>query len=324
MNTRTIAFTIFTAFISATTVWGQATDYPSRPIKLVVAYPPGGSTDVTARLIAEPLSKALGQPVVVENRPGAGGTIGASFVAKATPDGYTLLFGAPAELSIARIAMKDLPYDTLRDFEPVVLVGRVPFLLLLNPAAPPNNLREFIAWMKANPGTINYASFGNNTANHLLTESFKVEAGVDATHVPYKGSGPSITDLMGGQVQFTFDSITGVMPHVQSGRLKAIAVTSSQRSPLLPDVPTMSESGLPGFAGGTWFGVVAPKGTPAAIVTRLNKEIASIIRTPQMRATLEKNGLQPVGESPEKFATFIEVESERWSRLAVRIDLKPQ
>ena len=300
------------------------TTYPTRPIRVIVAYPPGGSTDVAARLVSEPLSRALGQAVVVENKPGAGGTIGASFVAKSDPDGYTLLFGSAAETSIAQVTMKNVPFDTLKDFAPVTLVGRVPFLLVTNAALPPNNLRELIDWIKANPGKVNYSSFGNNTTNHLVGEAFKVAAGVQVAHIPYKGSGPSVADLIGGQVQYTFDTITAVLPHVRAGKLKAIAVATAQRSALVPDVPTLSESGLPGFTGGTWFGLLAPAATPAPVIEKLNRELVAILRSDAMRKEFESRGIEPVGDTPQEYARFIRTESDRWRDLAAKIGLKPE
>lgn len=302
----------------------QETNYPTRPVKFVVAYPPGGSTDVAARLVAEHLGKSLGQSVVVENRAGAGGTIGAAFSAKGEPDGYTLHFGSAAELSIAGVTMKNLPFDVLRDFQPVTQVGRVPFLLVATASLPPNNLGELIAWIKANPGKASYSSFGNNTTNHFVGESFKAAAGVEAVHVPYKGSAPSITDLVGGQVHYTFDTITATLPHVRSGRLKAIAVATSERSSLVPDVPTLSESGLPGFTGGTWFGVLAPVGTPAPIVAKLHREIVAVLGSDAVRKEFLAKGIEPVGNTPKEFADFIRSEGARWTDLAKRVGIKPQ
>ena len=308
----------------AGTTAAQAPAWPVKPVRLIVAYPPGGSTDVAARLVAEPLSKALGVPVFVENKPGAGGTIGALFSAKSDPDGYTLHFGSAAETSIARVTMKAVPFETLRDFQPVSLVGRVPFLLVTHAALPPNNLRELIDWIRANPGKVNYSSFGNNTTNHLVGEAFKLTAGVEAAHIPYKGSAPSVADLIGGQVQYTFDTITAVLPQVKGGRLKAIAVATAQRSALVPDVPTLSESGLPGFTGGTWFGVLAPVGTPAAVVDRLSRELAAILRSEAMKKEFESRGIEPVGDTPQEFGRYIASESERWTALAAKIGLRPE
>ena len=291
---------------------------------MIVAYPPGGSTDTAARLVAEALSRSIGQTVLVENKAGAGGTIGAAYVAKSAPDGYTLLFGSAAELSIARATRINVPFDTLRDFEPITLVGLVPFLLVTNAKLPPDNLGELLAWIKANPGKVNYSSFGSNTTNHLAGEAFKVAAGIEATHVPYKGSSPSITDLLGGQVQYTFDTITATLPHVRSGGLKAIAVALGERSALVPDVPTLSESGLPGFTAGTWFGMMAPKGTPPAIIDKLHREVVAVLRSDAMRKEFAAKGIETGGNTPQEFAKFIGDESARWTELAARIDLKPQ
>ena len=302
----------------------QGTAYPSRPVKVIVAYPPGGATDVAARVLAEPLSKALGQRVVIENKPGAGGTLGAVFVAKSDADGYTLLFGSAAELSIARVTMKGVPFDTLRDFQPVSLAGQVPFLLVTPAALPPNTLPELIAWIKANPGKVNYSSFGTNTTNHLAGEAFKAQAGIEATHIPYKGSAPSIADLMAGQVQYSFDTITAVLQQVRGGRLKAIALAAKQRSALVPNVPTLAEGGLTGFTGGTWFGLLAPAGTPPAVVEKLHLEMARILHSEEMRAEYGSRGIDPVGDSPAEFAQFIRSEVERWTALAVKIGLKPE
>ena len=303
---------------------GQGSAYPERPVRMIVAYPPGGSTDTAARLVAEALSRSIGQTVLVENKAGAGGTIGAAYVAKSAPDGYTLLFGSAAELSIARATRINVPFDTLRDFEPITLVGLVPFLLVTNAKLPPDNLGELLAWIKANPGKVNYSSFGSNTTNHLAGEAFKVAAGIEATHVPYKGSSPSIADLLGGQVQYTFDTITATLPHVRSGGLKAIAVALGERSALVPDVPTLSESGLPGFTAGTWFGMMAPKGTPPAIIDKLHREVVAVLRSDAMRKEFAAKGIETGGNTPQEFAKFIGDESARWTELAARIDLKPQ
>ena len=303
---------------------GQGSAYPERPVRMIVAYPPGGSTDTAARLVAEALSRSIGQTVLVENKAGAGGTIGAAYVAKSAPDGYTLLFGSAAELSIARATRINVPFDTLRDFEPITLVGLVPFLLVTNAKLPPDNLGELLAWIKANPGKVNYSSFGSNTTNHLAGEAFKVAAGIEATHVPYKGSSPSITDLLGGQVQYTFDTITATLPHVRSGGLKAIAVALGERSALVPDVPTLSESGLPGFTAGTWFGMMAPTGTPPAIIDKLHREVVAVLRSDAMRKEFAAKGIETGGNTPQEFAKFIGDESARWTELAARIDLKPQ
>jgi tripartite-type tricarboxylate transporter receptor subunit TctC len=311
--------TLLPAFAGA-----QSTDYPTRPVRVLVAYPPGGSTDIAARLVSEKLAQALGQPVVVENKPGAGGTIGGQQVANAEADGYTLLFGSAAELSVAPVTMKNVPFETLRHFQPITLVGRVPFLLLTSSSAPPKNLKEFIAWIESQKGSASYSSFGNNTTNHLGGEAFKAAAGIDVTHVPYRGSAQSLTDVVSGQVQYTLDTVTAALPQVQGGRLRAIAITTPERLAALPEVPTASESGLPGFTAGTWFGVLAPAGTPQPVVDKLNREIVKVLALPEIQQAFLERGIQPVGNSPAEFGDFIRAEIERWTALAKRIGLQPQ
>jgi tripartite-type tricarboxylate transporter receptor subunit TctC len=298
--------------------------YPSRAIKMVVAYPPGGSTDIAGRLLAERLAARLGQPVIVENRAGAGGTIGAQSVVRADPDGYTILLAASPEVSIAPITQKSLPYDPVKDLAPITLVGQVPFFLVANPAFPPNNLQELIAYAKAHPGKVNYSSFGNNTSNHLVGELFKATAGIDAVHVPYKGSGPSIVDLMAGQVQYTFDTPAATWTQVKAGKLKAIAVTTNARLPDAPNVPTMTEAGLPGFVGGTWFGLLAPAKTPKPIIDKLNAEVVAILNSPDFRKVFEDRDIIPGGDTPQDFGRFIASEVAKWRELAKRIGLQPQ
>ncbi len=300
------------------------TAWPNGPVKLIVAYPPGGSTDVAARLVAEKLSARLGQPFVVENRAGAGGTIGAASVVKSAADGSTLLFAASPELTISRITRKDLPYDSSRDLVAITQVGSVPFMLVANPSVPATDLKSLIAWAREQGDRVSYSSFGNNTSNHLVGELFKVEAGIKSTHVPYKGSAPSITDLIGGQVQYTFDTVTAVLPHVRSGKLKPIAMATEARSPLMPELATLSESGLPGFIGGTWFGVLAPAKTPAAIIEKAHAEISAVVRSPEVVKAFQDKGIEPVGGTPEAFARFIESEITKWQSLAGRIGIKQE
>lgn len=292
-----------------------AADYPARSVTMVVAYPPGGSTDTAARLVAESLSKKLGQTFVVENRPGAGGTIGASLVARSNPDGYTLLFGASAETSIAPATMENIPFNIEKDFEPISLVGKVPFLLVAYPGFPPNNVSELIKYAKEHPNEVNYSSFGNNTSNHLTGELFNSLAGVKMTHVPYKGSGPSITDLMGGQVQVSFDTVTAVLPLVQSGKLKALGVTMLERSAMAPNVPTLDESGIKGFTGGTWFGLLAPSGTPKEITAKLSKAVADVLDDPALSKQFSDRGITPAATTPEEFRSFIQSEISKWKDL---------
>jgi len=306
----------------ATPAVRAADNYPSHPIRIVVAYPPGGSTDTAARLLADRLGTALKQTVVVENRPGAGGVIGASSVAKAQPDGYTLLFAASPELSIAGITTPNLPYDPNRDFAPITMVGQVPFILVANKDFPPNNVKELVAYAKAHPGKVNFSSFGANTSNHLGGELFNLRAGIKMTHVPYRGSSPSLTDLMGGQVQVTFDTVTAVFPLIQSGKIKALAIATAERSPLAPDLPTVAESGVPGYTAGTWFGLLAPAGTPPEVVQRLSSATRAILESDDIRQQFASRGIQPSPGTPDAFRTFLAGEVAKWQDAAQKIGIK--
>jgi tripartite-type tricarboxylate transporter receptor subunit TctC len=291
---------------------------------MVVSWPAGGGGDVVARIVAERMSKNMGQQIVVENRPGAGGTIGTAGVVRADPDGYTLLFAAPSELSVASATFKALPYDPVKDLQPITQVMRGPYLLVANPAFPPNTLQELIAYAKANPGKVTYSSFGNNTLNHLYGEMLKANGGFDALHVPYKGSTPSITDLVGGQVNYTFDNVGTVLPLVKSGKLKAIAVMSPQRLPSAPEIPTMAEAGMPNFDVGTWLGVLVPAKTPKPIVDRIHAEVVAAINSPEVKKSFEDRSVVPVGNSPEEFGRLIARESAQWQNLAAKIGLKQE
>lgn len=316
---------LLTALLLAGTLPGaaaaQAGAWPERPIRLVIAYPPGGSTDIAGRLLAEALGRRLGQQVVVDNRPGAGGTVGALSVARAEPDGYTLLLAASPEVSIAPTTMKTMPYDPVKELQPIALVGEVPFLLVVNPGLPAANLKEFIAYAKAHPNKLNYASFGNNTSNHLAGELFKSMTGIDAMHVPYKGSGPAIADLIGDQVQFSFDTPPAVLGNARAGRLRALAVATPQRLPNAPSVPTTAEAGLPGFVAGTWFGLLAPAKTPRAVIDRINSETVSLLATPELHRAFSERDIVPAGGSPEAFGAFIRSEVGKWKTLAAKVGI---
>ncbi|WP_454689020.1 Bug family tripartite tricarboxylate transporter substrate binding protein [Achromobacter aloeverae] len=301
-----------------------AETYPARPVRMVVAYPAGGTTDIAARVLAKALSERMHGSFVVENRAGGGGVIGASLVANATPDGYTLLFGASPELSIAKSTKKDVAYDPEKSFAPIALVGQAPFVLVANKDFPPNNVRELIAYAKAHPGAVNFSSFGSGTSNHLTGELLNLDAGIKMTHVPYRGSAPSLTDLMGGQIQVTFDTITTVLPLIQSGKIKALAMATAQRSALLPDLPTIAESGVPGFSGGTWFGLVAPKGTPEAVVQALSNATTAALNDPAVKKDLENRGIVTDAQSPQYFAKYLASETAKWQRVANKIGLQPQ
>ncbi len=292
----------------------MAQTYPGRPIGLIVPFPAGGTTDVLARAVGQELSKSLGQPVVIESKPGAGATLGADFVAKAKPDGYTLLMGA-VHHTIATSVYRKLPYDFQKDLAPVTTVALVPNVLVVNPGVPARSVGELLALAKAAPGKYTYGSNGNGTGQHLIGAQFEGMAGVQLLHVPYKGSGPLTTDLLGGQITMSFDTITPVLPHIKAGKLRALAVTTSKRSGALPDVPTLDEAGLPGFNLGTWFGVLAPAGTSRDIVARLNTEIVKIINSPEFRKRMEDIGAEPVGNTSEQMAQQIRDDTERFAEL---------
>lgn len=291
-----------------------AQTWPAKPLVLVVPFAPGGTTDVLARTLGEKLAGVLGQPVLVENRGGAGATIGADYVAKAKPDGYTLLMGA-VHHTIATSVYKKLPYDFQKSFAPITTVALVPNVLVINANTPARNVAELVALGKASPGKLSFGSNGAGTAQHLIGAQFSSMAGVDLLHVPYKGSGPLTTDLLGGQVSMSFDTVTPVLQQIKAGKLRALAVTTGKRSTALPDVPTLAESGLKGFDLGTWFGVLAPAGTPPDIVARLNAEMVRIIQSPEFRKRMEEIGAEPVGNTPQQMAQQIADDTARFARL---------
>jgi tripartite-type tricarboxylate transporter receptor subunit TctC len=303
------------SLLAALAVSVSAQPYPTKPIRLVVPFPAGGTTDVLARAAAQKLTETLGQAVIVDNRPGAGGNIGAELVAKSPPDGYTLLMGTVGTHAINPSLYPKMPYDHVRDFVPVILVAGVPNVLVINPALPVNSMQELIAYAKANPGKLNFASSGNGTSIHLSGELFKTMAGVQITHVPYKGSAPALQDLVGGQVQLMFDNLPSALALIKGGRLKALAVTSKERAPALPDVPTMAESGLPGFEASSWFGLLAPAGTPQPVVAKLNAEIAKWLASPEAKEKLLAQGANAAGGTPEDFARHIAAETAKWQKV---------
>lgn len=291
-----------------------AQSWPSRNVTIVVPFAPGGTTDVLARTIGIELAKSLGQPVIVENKAGAGATVGAEYVSRANPDGYTLLMGA-VHHTIATSVYKRLNYDFQKSFSPVTTVALVPNVLVVNPSVPAQNVQSLLALAKAEPGKLSYGSNGAGTGQHLIGSQFEGMGGVKLLHVPYRGSGPLTTDLLGGQVNMSFDTITPVLPHIKAGKLRALAVTTQQRSAALPDVPTLDESGLKGFNMGTWFGVLAPAGTPDAVVNRLNTEIVKIINSPEFRKKMDDIGAVPIGDTPAQMATRIKEDTERFAPL---------
>jgi len=288
--------------------------WPAKPISLVVPFPAGGTTDVLARALADKLSQSLGQPVIVESKPGAGATLGADYVAKARPDGYTLLVGA-VHHTIAASVYKKLPYDFQKDLAPLTEIALVPNVLVVNAATPASNVAELVALLKAQPGKYNYGSNGNGTAQHLIGTQFENMTGTDIAHIPYKGSGPLTTDLLGGQITMSFDTVTPVLQHIRSGKLRALAVTTATRSSALPDVPTLAEAGLQGFNIGTWFGVLAPAATPRDVLARLNTELVKVIKSPEFRKRMDEIGAEPIGNSAEQMAAHIKGETEKFARL---------
>lgn len=292
----------------------MAQTFPSRQIRVVVPFPPGGATDILARIVADKLTAQYGQQVVVENRAGAGGNVGTDVVAKSPADGYTLVMGTVGTHSINRSLYKTMPYDSVKDFTPVAFVAGVPNILVLNPQVPVNSVPELIAYAKANPGRLNFASSGNGTSIHLAGEMFKAMTGVQMTHVPYRGSGPAVTALLGGEVQLMFDNLPSAIEQVRAGRLKALAVTSEQRSPTVPDLPTVAEAGnLPQYAASSWFGLFAPAGTPADVVAKLNTDVNAALRLPDVEQRLAQLGAVPRPGSPADFARFVDQEIARWA-----------
>jgi len=297
--------------ICAGTAGAQA--WPSKPIKWIVPFAAGGTTDILARTVAEKLSVALGQPVIVDNRPGAGGGLGADLTAKSPPDGYTIMGGTISTHAINASLYSNLPYDPVKDFTAITLIARVPNMLVINPDIPAKNVAELIKLMKANPGKYTFASSGNGTSQHLSGELFKSMAGVEMQHIPYKGSPPALQDVVGGQVSMTFDNITTALPLARSGKLRALAVTTAKRSSVAPDVPTLAESGLPGYEIGSWQGVFAPAGVPPAIVKRLNTEIVKILNMPEVKEKLAAMGAEVVADSSEDFTALVKAEVVKWS-----------
>ena len=299
-----------------------AQDYPSRPVRWVSPWPPGGANDIFSRALAQKLQDAFGQPVVVDNRPGAAGAIGTEHVAKSPADGYVLTLGSSPTHAIAPSLNPALPYDPLRDFTAVTLVAVVPNVLVVNPALPAKSVRELVALAKAKPGSLNFGSAGNGTSQHLSAELFKVMAGVDMVHVPYKGTAPALADLLAGQVQLAFDNVPALLPHIQSGKLRALAVTPAARSQALPDLPTVAEAGLPGYDASVWFGVFVPAGTPRPVVNRLHGEIAKALAAPDLKARMASMGAEVSGLGPDEFRDFWRREIPKWADVVKAANIK--
>ncbi len=292
----------------------SAQTYPTRPIRLIVSFAPGGSVDLVGRLIGQKLTDAWGQQVVIDNRPGAGGNMSAELAARATPDGYTIYI-CSASLVVNPSLYRKLPYDPLKDFAPITLLASVQNVLVSHPSLPAKNVKELIALAKKAPGKINYASTGSGSSGHLTMELLKSMAGIDLTHVPYKVIGQATTDLLSGQVSLWFPTIPGALPHIKAGRMSALAVAGAKRSPALPEVPTVAESGVPGFEASTWYPILAPAGTPNAIVDRLNTRLVAILNTPEVNAQLVRQGVEPIGSSPAQLASHLKTELAKWAKV---------
>ena len=292
----------------------SAQDYPSRPIRIVVPFSPGGAVDGPMRVIAQEMSKRLGAGVIVENKPGAGATIGTDAVAKSPPDGYTLLLSSQTNAISATLYPK-LPYDPVEDFAPISLIGREPGVVVVNPSLPVRTFQEFVAYVKERPGKVDYASSGNGSGQHLFTALLASMTGMKMNHVPYRGSGQATTDLLGGQVQMAIPGTAGMVGHIKAGKLRALAVTGARRSPQLPDVPTVMESGVPGYEAYVWMGLMAPKGTPPSIIDKLYREVVHALSTDEVKTYMATAGIEIVGSTPGEFAAFFEQERTKWARI---------
>jgi tripartite-type tricarboxylate transporter receptor subunit TctC len=296
--------------------------WPSKPITYVVPFPAGGTTDTLARIIGQKLSAALGQNVLVDNKPGAGGNIGSDFVAKAKPDGYTILGGTISSHAINASIYPKLAFDPVKNFAPITLIGTNPLVLIVPPDSPAKTVKDLISQAKAKPGTFSFASAGNGTSQHLAGEMFKSLSGIDITHIPYKGSAPAITDVMGGQVQMMFDTTVVAAPQIKGGKVRALGVTSAKRPKGWEDIPTIAESGIPGYEIVSWQGIFAPAGTPPEIIKRLNAEIVKILKMPDVHERLEGLGVEPVANTPEEFAAFQKAEIAKWAKVVKDAGIK--
>jgi len=301
------------AWATQVTAADSGQSYPNRPVRFIVPFAPGGSTDTLARTVGQKLGEALGEQVVVDNRSGGNGNIGTDLVAHAAPDGYTILLGYIANLAIGPSLYAKLPFDPVKDLEPVTQLAVAPNILVVHPSVPAKNFKEFIAYAKANPQKVNFASAAVASPGHLAGELLNHAAGIHMQHVPYKGSGQAVVDLVGGQVQVMVSGMSSVMPHIKAGRLRALAVTGAQRSPAVPDIPTIAESGFPKFEATAWYGVLVPARTPKAIVTRLHDEIVRALKMPDVKERLESVGFEIVGSTPEAFGAYIKSEIVKWA-----------
>jgi len=310
MNLRILLLTL----VAIVPVTAAAQDYPNRPVRVVVPFSPGGAVDGPMRMIAQELGKRWNQQVVIDNKPGAGATIGTEMVAKAPPDGYTLLLASQTNAISASLYPK-LSNDPIEDFAPISLIGREPGVLVVNPALPVKSFQEFVTYVKARPGQVDYASSGNGSGQHLFMAMLASMTGMKLSHVPYRGSGQATADLLGGQVMASIPGTAGMVGHIKGGKLRPLAVTGSKRSPQLPDVPTIAESGVPGYEAYVWMGLMAPKGTPAAVVDRINRDVLEVLQTNEVRGYMSTSGIEIVGSTPAEFGAFFRAERDQWAKV---------
>jgi tripartite-type tricarboxylate transporter receptor subunit TctC len=311
---RTFAAMAACAVLLPVVLPAGAQGYPTRAVRVIVPFPPGAGVDIVTRIVAPRLGESMGQQIVADNRGGAGGILGAELAAKAPADGYTLLMATAGILTVVPLISK-VTYNIARDFAPISMVASVPSLLVVHPSMPTRTLKDLVALARAKPGAINYASTGGGTLPHLTAELLRIQAKIEIVHIPYKGSAPAMTDLLGGQVEMFFGNMLSVIPQVRAGKLRALAVTSPERSPAAPEVPTVAESGYPGFEANTWFGLLAPVGTPKEIQTRLHTEIVKVLRVPDVQQNLAGQGGVAIGNTPEQFAAYIQSETHKWARV---------
>jgi tripartite-type tricarboxylate transporter receptor subunit TctC len=314
--------TLLALLLAACATAAAAQPYPSRPVRIVIGFPPGGGIDTVARLLGPKIAESWGQPIVVENRPGGGGVLGTEVVAKSAPDGHTLFFGTMGNLAVNPAFLPNLPFDMDRDLAPVTQVVSASFMLYVHPAVPAQNVEQFVAHAKAHPGKLNFCSSGNGGAPHLAAELFSAMAGIKTVHIPYKGSAPCIADLIGAQVQFTFEAVTIGLPHVKSGKLRTLGVTAAKRLPMLADVPAVAET-LPGFDVDNWYGMAVPAGTPREAIVRIRDEVAKAMAIPEIRDRLLSLGQVPVASSPDDFSRFIRAEREKWLKVIRQAGIQP-